>query len=233
MKQTKSKRVENKKEDWLRPDELARRICASAGTIRGWMNMFHTYGTLGGNIEYIRQDTGIRVLCLRNDEQVIKEFCDRAHFTQIHDVKIVPEEWLTARDLLNRGYVVGRYSDIYGALRQYQAEMPECIQLKPNGSRFVFSLHRDAIDLFCTKANLKRPTPADKKWLSAQDLVKQGYIGATYLEIHNAMRQHKAEMPKHIRQRNNGLRNVWCLHSSAVEKFCKLSGLNAINTKQR
>lgn len=233
MKQIESKRVKDKREDWLTSEELAQRICACAATIRGWMNRFYIYGTLGDNIKYIKQDTNIRVLCLRNEEQVIKEFCNKVHFTQNHDVEIVPEEWLTARDLLNRGYVVGRHSEIYGALKQYQSEMLECIQLKPNGSLQILSVRCDAIDLFCAKANLKRPTPADKKWLSAPDLVKQGYIGATYTEIHNAMRQHKAEMPKHIRQRNNGLRNVWCLHSSAVEEFCKLSGLNAINTKQR
>ncbi len=150
---------------------------------------------------------------------------------QVHDVKIVPEEWLTPRDLLNRGYVVGRHSDIYGALRQYQTEMPEYIQLKPNGSRMMLSLHCGAIDLFCTKANLKRPTPADKKWLSAPDLVKQGHIGATYREIHNAMREHQAEMPEYIQQKTNGLRKIWRLHSSAVEEFCKMSGLHMVKSR--
>ena len=117
--------------------------------------------------------------------------------------------------------------------KQYQSEMPECIQLKPNGSLQILSVRCDAIDLFCAKANLKRPAPDDKNWLSASVLAKNGYIGAKYIEIHNAMKQHLAEMPECIQQRTNGLRKTLCLHSSAVAEFCKLSGLHAINSKQR
>lgn len=120
------------------------------------------------------------------------------------------DEWLTAKELKDRGLINSDIGKIRAALGQYQNAFPNYIKYKRGRGRVAICLLNNptVIEQFCARAGLG-DNSTEKEWLTAQQLAGT-HIQAEAKVIRDWMSKLQPDMPKYIKTM------PWLRHGTAV-----------------